>query len=62
MIETVTDLFYSACISNSQFAVNVFFNLETEPQFKLKIIQWALVYPTMFVPYEMCWINQVLDK
>ena len=25
-------------------------------------IQWALVYPTMFVPHKKCRINQVLNK
>ena len=26
------------------------------------IIQWAVVYPTTFVPHKMCRINQALDK
>ena len=25
-------------------------------------MQWALVYPTTFVPHKTCWMNQVSDK
>ena len=29
---------------------------------QMKFVQWALVYPTTFVPHKVCQINQVLDK
>ena len=28
---------------------------------RMLVIQWALVYPTTFVPHEMCRIKQELD-
>ena len=25
-------------------------------------LQWALIYPTTFVPSKMCWINEMSDN